>query len=234
MKHEVKAFSDAYSRMLMIVCLFLSALLNTPASASEVCDSLWRARNAIFAENGHCFETPKAQAIFGKACFPPFGQLNAADRDAVQTIRNLEAARGCRTSPSQVATNSLGAALPKYTVEITLSPKADERLRTSGETIRVWALYYGEAAAGVKGDEMGEVQLTSETVDIKPGEAAHLGGMRVANEDLKKIVGQRPMLLINVYTSRKVFSDNILDCGIYQDEAAKAGNVALSCKLIGE
>jgi hypothetical protein len=51
---------------------------------------------------------------------------------------------------------------------------------------------------------------------------------------LRKISEPRPLLLINVYTSRKVFPDNLFDCGIYQDEAAKAGVVSIKCKLIGE
>ena len=44
----------------------------------------------------------------------------------------------------------------------------------------------------------------------------------------------RPQILVNVYSSRKVFPDNILDCGIWQDDAAKATSLPISCKLIGE
>jgi hypothetical protein len=53
-------------------------------------------------------------------------------------------------------------AFPKYIVEIKLSPAAAQKLASSGETIRVWASYYGTAAPDVPGGDDGEIQLASE------------------------------------------------------------------------
>lgn len=219
----------------MNVRLFLSALgciLTTPASGDEFCEGLWRARNAVFARNGYCFESPKAQAVFGKGCFAPYGKLTPADEAIVATIKSLERDGNCLVSGT--ADEAASAQIPSYTVAVTLSPKAREKLDSSGETVRVAAYYYGEAKPGVPADEVGEISLGSETKDIEQGSSVTLGGRIAPAEELSKIVGGKPKLLINVYSSRKVFEDNLLDCGIWQDDATKASTLTISCKLIGE
>jgi hypothetical protein len=126
--------------------------------------------------------------------------------------------------------------LPPYEVVVSLSEKAKSKLATSKEMIHVSAMYYGEAEEGFTGDEMGEIQLGVEDADI-PGEgSAKLGLLKIPKDDLAQVVGQKPSVLINVYTSRKVFEDNLLDCGIFQDlvEAAAQKPIAIACKLIGE
>lgn len=62
------------------------------------CKELWHERNAILARNGYCFKTRKAQAVFGKGCFAPFGKLSKAEEQEVQRIKSLEASKRCPTS----------------------------------------------------------------------------------------------------------------------------------------
>jgi hypothetical protein len=134
------------------------------------------------------------------------------------------------------AVAALTFALPPYTVVLTLSDKAAARLSGSHETVHINALYFGEAIKPSDGDEMGEVQLGTEDADIPGAGEAQLGKIALKASDIAKIKDSDPQLLINVYTSRKVFEDNLLDCGIFQDSvtvAAKAP-IAISCKLIGE
>lgn len=59
------------------------------------CHELWMERNGIYANKGYCFQTQKAIAVFGTACFAPYGQLNFAERKTVMTIRKWEVAKGC-------------------------------------------------------------------------------------------------------------------------------------------
>ncbi len=212
----------------LIVC-------ETPARADEFCDGLWRARNAVFARNGHCFESPKAQAVFGKACFPPYGKLSPADEAIVARKKTLEREGNCQAAQaSNAGTGTANTKIPRYTVVVTLSPKAKQKLTSSGETVRVAAYYFGEAKPGEPADEAGEVQLGTEAKDIVSGNSVSLGGLSLPAKEVAKIVGGRPQLLINIYSGRKVFPDNILDCGIWQDDAAKAATLPISCKLIGE
>ncbi len=45
-----------------------------------------------------------------------------------------------------------------------------------------------------------------------------------------------PEMLINVYTSRKVFQDNLLHCDLFQGpfDAIPDKPIAINCKLIAE
>ncbi|MFT3732868.1 MAG: YARHG domain-containing protein [Hyphomicrobium sp.] len=210
------------------------------AEAADVCDALWRARNAIFANKGYCFTSPDAQAIFGKGCFAPFGKLTPGEEADVQRIKDIEAHQGCAAASAHAAgptQSTVGGArvVPRYIVQLTLSPAAAAKLSASGETVRVSASYYGTAKTGIAAGDDGEIGLANEVVDLPNGTTAiNLGGISISEADIGKTSEGRPMLLINVYTSRKVFQDNLLNCGIYQGDAAMAGQVEIDCKLIGE
>jgi hypothetical protein len=59
------------------------------------CSELWYARNQIYAGKRYCFETDRARAEFGRACFPPYGRLSRWDREEVERIERREGRRGC-------------------------------------------------------------------------------------------------------------------------------------------
>lgn len=72
-----------------------------PSSAfAETCDQLWRTRNAIFAEAGHCFKSARAVAVFGPRCYPPYGHLTKAQEARVNAISAEESRLGCSGEPS--------------------------------------------------------------------------------------------------------------------------------------
>jgi hypothetical protein len=60
------------------------------------CDGLWYARNTIYAAKGYCFKTERARSAFGPGCFPPYGQLTAAEQNRVAAIQQWERTKGCR------------------------------------------------------------------------------------------------------------------------------------------
>src|SRR5262245_9781126 len=96
-------------------------------------------------------------------------------------------------------------ALPPYEVVVTLSDKAKAKLADSKEMVHISAMYYGEAEEGFTGDEMGEIQFGVEETDI-PGEGSvKFGKLEISKDDVAQVVGGKPNVLINVYTSRKVF-----------------------------
>ena len=63
------------------------------------CDALWTVRNTIFYENGYCFQTAKGQAVFSNAgCkYTVSGKvpLNRYERANVETVKKVEARKGC-------------------------------------------------------------------------------------------------------------------------------------------
>jgi hypothetical protein len=75
--------------------------MHVPAPAwAQSCDQLWHARNSIFAAAGHCFKTPRAVAVFGTRCHPPYGQLTGAQQARVNSITAQERQLGCDGGPS--------------------------------------------------------------------------------------------------------------------------------------
>lgn len=63
------------------------------------CKALWELRNAIYAQNGYCFQTQRGIDFFGnKGCWvtdQAAVSLNAYERENVATIRTAERAKGC-------------------------------------------------------------------------------------------------------------------------------------------
>ncbi|WP_036261552.1 YARHG domain-containing protein [Methylocapsa aurea] len=90
------------ARALGIACVasgVAASCLSTPAMAQDAaymsCGELWHARNAIYARNGYCFETPRARATFGPGCFPPYGELHGWERNRVGELKMWERRKGC-------------------------------------------------------------------------------------------------------------------------------------------
>ncbi|MFH3480315.1 YARHG domain-containing protein [Xanthobacter variabilis] len=75
-------------------------LASGPAMAQELsqlsCRALWYQRNAVYAEQGHCFKTADAIATFGERCYPPYGQLTPEQQRYVDQVRYWEARKGCK------------------------------------------------------------------------------------------------------------------------------------------
>ncbi|HMN85422.1 MAG TPA: YARHG domain-containing protein [Bauldia sp.] len=63
--------------------------------AAMTCSQLWYARNAIYAENGYCFKTARARAVFGPGCFAPYGKLSSYEQQQVNEIQYWENRKGC-------------------------------------------------------------------------------------------------------------------------------------------
>ena len=63
------------------------------------CKVLWELRNAIYANNGYCFQTQRAINAFGNnGCYvtdQASVSLNAYERENVAVIRNAERSKGC-------------------------------------------------------------------------------------------------------------------------------------------
>ena len=59
------------------------------------CEELWLARNQIYANNGYCFQSQRARAIFGPGCTPPFGKLAPEEAREVSALQSWERRRGC-------------------------------------------------------------------------------------------------------------------------------------------
>jgi len=128
--------------------------------------------------------------------------------------------------------------MDKFDLKLALSPKALEKIKTSGETITIAAYYFGDPKKGYKLhlNPEGQIDLGDQK-KIIPGEAVvSLGGIKVNAKVLKHIEGEEPSLLTSIFTSHTKFPDNLLDCDLFQDKVSVAvkTRIEIKCKLIGE
>ncbi|WP_147393029.1 hypothetical protein [Paracoccus siganidrum] len=126
-----------------------------------------------------------------------------------------------------------------FTVDLTFSAKAEERLAALHEEVIVSASYYGEPSAKGKefADDVGRFDLGTETVQVpaSPG-IAKITGDQVGESDLEWIEG-RPNVNVNVFTARISGDDNFISCDFIDgpvDDVIQSMPVALHCTLIEE
>lgn len=77
-----------------------SQKMSTASLRRLSCDNLWMVRNAIYHENGYCFQTARGQDNFSNVGCLTSNQsaikLNSYERANVQAVRKVEKEKGCR------------------------------------------------------------------------------------------------------------------------------------------
>lgn len=143
-------------------------------------------------------------------------------------------ALACGTPASASAQQPMG-----FDLDITLSPKATDRLRTTKEGITVSARYYGDPTkrAQKHANEVGQIDLGGETLQLA-GHASHthVSGRKVLANRLGWI-GGNAKVNVNVFSSRRASKDNVLACDFIDTDVAQVVNVQpveLHCALIEE
>ena len=126
-----------------------------------------------------------------------------------------------------------------FTVNVTYSQKAMDKLVESKETVIVVGYLYGLPKAGTPKrdiDGVGQVDLGEVKQEIVPASTATFDRVNPDRALIKWINDQGLQILINVYSGRKSSPNNLLDCGIYEGPLAaiQGKSIPISCKLIGE
>lgn len=123
-------------------------------------------------------------------------------------------------------------------VSVTLSPAAAARLEADAETVIVAATWFGEplqTPEAIAASE-GAPWLTMAKMDQElPGAGdAYFPDMPLDPAQVA-LIDTAPQFHINVFSGRRSSEDNLLSCGLFQDDLAKAAaGIAIDCKLIGE
>jgi hypothetical protein len=143
------------------------------------------------------------------------------------------------TQPSAKVPVVLGDSvlLPAFTVEVLLSPKAEELLQKSKETVIVMAYLSGEPKGKVPPkyqeltNEIEGLSISNYPVELKGTErSARFSAIKVP-KDLYNLLKDRDMeLLINVFSGRKSSENNLLSCGIWQDKFSKIAGQTIEIK----
>ena len=124
-----------------------------------------------------------------------------------------------------------------FDVQLTLTPRAAEKLASTDEAVIVSAMYFGmpvsDTAPGL--DEHGmEIGLGGDDVEVAPQSAlVVVPGAGFDATNIASVKGE-PEVLVNVYSARKTHENNLISCGIYQGPISMAQKkpVDIQCDLI--
>ncbi|MGZ5095948.1 MAG: YARHG domain-containing protein [Burkholderiales bacterium] len=198
------------------------------------CDALWQQRNSIYRSGGFCFKTPKAVATFGNTgCkFDDIQDVPLSDRDrrSIDEISKLEALSHC----DAVLAN--GETFGPIALRIELTPGARKKLVENDETITVAAYYFGNSKRSEGGNPPGDIDLGQDRFEVGPDAPATVPARTFDRRLLDRVYNRTPIVNVNVFSSRKIFKDNILDCSGPQDPVVELAKhpQTVTCKLIGE
>ena len=122
-------------------------------------------------------------------------------------------------------------------IDVSLSPQAEQKLKATGETVRVEVVYGGDPApdATLQPNELGMIELGKKTLELPGSGSVELAESEVDRSRLDQIVGQ-PQVMVNTTSGRKSTPQNLLACEFYWDTLSIAGRdgVKVPCKLLTE
>ncbi|MCJ2034919.1 hypothetical protein [Methylobacterium sp. J-068] len=134
-----------------------------------------------------------------------------------------------------------------FSVSVSLSPKASQKLSTLSESVNVKSFYYAKLArkptradikrARAEGREPDQIEMLGDIVTLPAaGGIAEMPGRNLDAADVAA-VGRNPLRVsLNVFSARKAAPDNLLDCDLFDDDLsrARAKPIVIGCRLIGE
>lgn len=128
--------------------------------------------------------------------------------------------------------------IPSFEIELSLSDKAEEKLKAGKETVIVAAYFSGIPKDTTLKEyvKTGEFAIGSHEKELRSERVAKFEGVRFSRSLYDSLSPQSMVVLINVYSGRRSTSVNLLDCGILQDPVSlvKGKRSLIKGKLIGE
>jgi len=129
--------------------------------------------------------------------------------------------------------------VPHFSIAVKLSPKATERLRSSHESVEVLALFDGDPlpGQGKYNAPSRDVFLGNDEKLVDDSGVARFDHTKVPLSDWNRLSDKNYFVTINVYSARKVVSNNLLDCADPIDrkiETFRDRTIDVQCWLIGE
>ena len=128
--------------------------------------------------------------------------------------------------------------IPSFEIEVSLSKKANEKLKTDKETIIVAAYFSGLPKDTTSKEYLktGEFNITSSERELTDGRIAKFEGIKFSRALYDSLADKNIELLINIYSGRRSTKDNLLDCDIFYDKMSniKGKKITVKGKLIGE
>ncbi|MFI5187093.1 MAG: hypothetical protein ACHQF0_10235 [Chitinophagales bacterium] len=129
--------------------------------------------------------------------------------------------------------------IPSFKIEVSLSQKANEKLKKGNETIIVWAYFSGIPKDTTLKEYLksGGMSIASTQQELSgENRTAEIEGVRFSKSLYDSLADKDIQVLINIYSGRKSSRDNLLDCDILEEKMSvvKGKEFTLKGKLIGE
>ena len=129
--------------------------------------------------------------------------------------------------------------VPHFAISVKLSPKAEKRLRSIGETVKVMAIFDGDALPGQGEYEPPNRDVFLGNVEelIDQDNVATFDGVTVPLKDWNRLSDKNYFVTINVVSARKAAKDNLLECNDPMDRRINTfrdKTIEVECQLIGE
>jgi hypothetical protein len=123
-----------------------------------------------------------------------------------------------------------------YSVAVSFTPAAIERMKTLGQKATVEAYYYGAPtqAEQSKVNEDGQIDLGMDFRDIDAtGQTVKLSGDGIDQARLTSLSDGKPSVTVRVYSSATAGTPNQLACTAFNGtvDTAKAAPVAITCDI---
>ncbi len=137
----------------------------------------------------------------------------------------------CSAKPDTDNSSASAPAAPKavsyaYDIALTVTPAATAALTAKKLKITISALYYGNvtpATQSMADPSDGTLHLNTDAVAVDPkDQTVHMTGAGVDPARLKYIVGQKPLVQINLFSGPKLTPANLIQCDTFQDYVTSA------------
>ena len=126
--------------------------------------------------------------------------------------------------------------IPSFEIEVSLSEKANAKLKADKETIIVSAIFSGIPKDTTSEDyrKTGEFGLGFHNIELVESRIAKFEGIKFSKSLYDSLADKDIQLLINIFSGRKSTRDNLLNCDILQDKMSniKGRKFTLKGKLI--
>ena len=129
--------------------------------------------------------------------------------------------------------------VPEFGIAVKLSPQAENRLRSIGESVLVVAYFDGDPlpSQGKYGPPMRDVYLGMDQKLVDERNVARFDHSKVPLGDWNRLSDKNYFVTINTVSARKVARDNLLDCAdpiSRKIETFRGKTIDVQCWLIGE
>jgi hypothetical protein len=129
--------------------------------------------------------------------------------------------------------------VPEFAIAVKLSPKAEQRLRSVHESVKVIAYFDGDPlpGQGKYNPPNRDVFLGSDEKLADSNNLARFDHSRIPQSDWNRLADKNYFVTINTVSARRTTRDNLLDCAdpiSRRIETFRGKTIEIQCWLIGE